>query len=307
MSIRSEVIWMDGEFVPYDDAKVHVLSHTLHYGLGVFEGIRTYTQPDGKGGIFKLDEHVQRLFDSAKMCRIPMPYSFEQVRQACLDTLKANKLTAAYIRPLVYLGYGQMGLGARQNQVHVAIAVWPWGAYLGDEGLQKGIRAGTSSFTRHAVNSNLQRAKVIGHYVNSILARYEANDHGYDEAIMLDQNGYVAEGTGENLFAIRHGKIKTPPITNILGGITRGTAIEILEHNGYEVIETTFGRDALYVSDEVFMTGTAAEVTPIREIDHRTVGNGEPGPVSKLVQKTYLDGVAGKVDWMREKITTYEI
>ena len=307
MSIRSEVVWMDGKMVPYDQANVHVLSHTLHYGLGVFEGIRAYQQPDGRGGIFKLDEHISRLFDSAKMCRIPMPYTFEQVREACLQTLKANKLTAGYIRPLVFLGHGQMGLGARGNQVHVAVAVWPWGAYLGDEGMKNGIRAGTSSFTRHAVNSNLQRAKVIGHYVNSILARYEAIDHGYEEAIMLDHNGYVAEGTGENLFAIRYGKVKTPPITNILGGITRETAIQIMQRHGHEVIETTFGRDALYVADEVFMTGTAAEVTPIREIDHRSVGDGTPGAICKQVQKTYLDGVAGKVDWMLPSITAYSV
>lgn len=307
MSIRSEAIWMDGKFVPYDQANVHVLSHTLHYGLGVFEGIRAYEQDDGCGGVFRLKEHLQRLFDSAKMCQITIPYSYETVFEACLETLKRNKLTAGYIRPLVFLGMGQMGLGARNNPVHVAIAVWPWGAYMGDEGLTKGIRAGTSSFTRHAVNSNLQRAKVIGHYVNSILARYEANQHGYDEAIMLDHNGYVAEGTGENLFAMRGGVIKTPSITNILGGITRDTAIRILRNEGYEVVETQFGRDALYVADEIFMTGTAAEVTPVREVDHRIVGDGTVGPISKRVQSVYLDGVRGKVDWMRPFITRYDV
>ena len=306
MSIRSEVIWMDGEFVPYDEAKVHVLSHTMHYGLGVFEGIRAYEQPDGLGGVFKLDEHLERLFDSAKMCQIPMPYDFATLHDACIETLRRNKLVGAYIRPLVFLGSGQMGLGARGNQVHVAIAVWPWGAYLGEDGMNNGIRAGTSSFTRHAVNSNLQRAKVIGHYVNSILARYEANDNGYDEAVMLDHNGYVAEGTGENLFAIRHGVVKTPSITNILGGITRKTAMQILAELGYDVIETQFGRDALYVADEVFMTGTAAEVTPIREIDHRQIGLGKPGPLTKQVQDIYLRGVRGHVPWMREFITRYE-
>jgi branched-chain amino acid aminotransferase len=241
------------------------------------------------------------------MCQITIPYSYETVFEACLETLKRNKLTAGYIRPLVFLGMGQMGLGARNNPVHVAIAVWPWGAYMGDEGLTKGIRAGTSSFTRHAVNSNLQRAKVIGHYVNSILARYEANQHGYDEAIMLDHNGYVAEGTGENLFAMRGGVIKTPSITNILGGITRDTAIRILRNEGYEVVETQFGRDALYVADEIFMTGTAAEVTPVREVDHRIVGDGTVGPISKRVQSVYLDGVRGKVDWMRPFITRYDV
>ncbi|MCB9742891.1 MAG: branched-chain amino acid transaminase [Alphaproteobacteria bacterium] len=305
MSVRSDVIWMDGAFVPFDEAKVHVLSHTLHYGLGVFEGIRCYEQPNGKPGVFRLDEHLRRLFDSAKMCLMEIPFSYAEVRQACMETISRNGLKDAYIRPLVYLGSGAMGLGAK-NQVHVSIAVWKWGAYMGEEGLNNGIKAGTSSFTRHAVNSNLQRAKVIGHYVNSILARYEANDNGYQEAIMLDHNGYVAEGTGENLFAIRDGLIKTPSVTNILGGITRKSVIEILQHEGYEVRETMFGRDALYIADEVFMTGTAAEVTPIREIDRRTVGTGSPGPITKMVQDVYLSGVRGKVDWMRGWITVVD-
>ncbi|MCP4807761.1 MAG: branched-chain amino acid transaminase [Proteobacteria bacterium] len=306
MSIKSDFIWMDGKLVPYEDATVHVLSHTLHYGLGVFEGIRSYEQAPGVGGIFKLDAHLERLFDSAKMCLLEVPFTYDQVREACLETLKANKLTEAYIRPIIFLGSGQMGLGARHNQVHVAIAVWKWGAYMGDEGLKKGIRAGTSSFTRHAVNSNLQRAKVIGHYVNSILARYEANMNGFDEAIMLDHNGFVAEGTGENLFAMRHGRVKTPSITNILGGITRKTSIQILRRLDYEVIETQFGRDLLYVADEVFMTGTAAEVTPVREVDHRQVGDGTPGVITGKVQDMYLSGVRGKVDWMQPMITRYE-
>lgn len=307
MSITSDYIWMDGDLVPFDQAKVHVLSHTLHYGLGVFEGIRSYEQSPGVGGIFKLDAHLERLFDSAKMCMMKVPFTYDQLREACIETLRVNKLTEAYIRPLIFFGAGQMGLGARNNQVHVAVGVWKWGAYMGDEGLENGIRAGTSSFTRHAVNSNLQRAKVIGHYVNSILARYEANDNGYDEAIMLDHNGYVAEGTGENLFAIRREKIKTPSITNILGGITRKTSIQILKKMDYEVIETQFGRDLLYVADEVFMTGTAAEVTPVREVDHRIVGDGTPGAVTLAVQDTYLRGVRGEVEWMRPFITRYEV
>lgn len=301
MGIESRYIWMDGTLVPYADATVHVLSHTLHYGLGVFEGIRCYKQPDGRGGIFKLDEHLRRLFDSAKMCLIDIPFSYEQVRNACLETLQANQFTEGYIRPIVFLGSGAMGLGARTNQVHVAVATWEWGAYLGEEGLNEGIRTATSTFTRHGVNANLQRAKVIGHYVNSILARYEANDNGFDEAIMLDQLGYVAEGTGENLFVIRDGTVKTPPTVNILAGITRRTAIQIMERQGIEVLETAFGRDALYVADEMFMTGTAAEITPIREVDRRPVGR--PGPITKAVQKTYLDGVRGQVDWMRAFIT----
>ena len=281
MSIESAYIWMDGELVPFADAKVHVLSHSLHYGLGVFEGIRSYEQEGGGGGVFKLDEHLRRLVDSAKMCRMDLTLSIADLRKACLDTLAKNEFSSAYIRPLVYLGMGGMGLGARNNPVHTSIIVWKWGAYLGDEGINNGIRVATSSFTRHHVNANLQRAKITGHYVNSILARYEANDNGYDEAIMLDHSGYVAEGTGENLFISRDGVIKTPPIVNILGGITRKTSIQILEHEGHKVQETTFGRDALYVADEIFMTGTAAEVTPVREVDRRTVG--PPGPITKMV------------------------
>lgn len=304
MSIRSEKIWMDGVLVPFDQANVHVLSHTLHYGLGVFEGIRCYEQPNGRAGVFKLDQHLRRLFDSARMCQLKIPFTQDEVHAACCETIAANGMKSAYIRPIVFLGAGAMGLGARNNPVHVAVAVWDWGAYLGDAGMQNGIRAQVSSFTRHAINSNLQRAKVIGHYVNSILSRYEAIDNGYDEAIMLDHNGYVAEGTGENLFAIRDGTIKTPTVTNILGGITRKTAIEILRYDGLEVVETQFGRDALYVADEVFMTGTAAEVTPVREIDRRVVGNGKPGPITQRVQQVYLQGVRGQVEWMQPFITT---
>ena len=305
MGIESRVIWMDGEFIPFDQAQVHLLSHTLHYGLGVFEGIRAYEQTDGRGGVFKLDEHVRRLVDSAKMCRIDLPYTADQIREACLETLKQNDFNEGYIRPIVFLGMGAMGLGARNNPVHVAVATWEWGAYLGDSGLQDGIRAATSSYTRHHVNANLQRAKIIGHYVNSILARYEANDNGYDEAIMLDQMGWVAEGTGENLFVIRDGVVKTPPVINILAGITRRTTIQILEHEGHPVKEMAFGRDALYVADEIFMTGTAAEITPIREVDRRRVGTGKPGELTRMDQDIYLSGVRGEVDWMRKFITRY--
>ena len=303
MGIESRAIWMDGELVPYDQANIHVLSHTLHYGLGVFEGIRSYRQPGGGGGVFKLNEHIRRLMDSAKMCRMEMPFTAEQLREACLETLRANEFDEAYVRPIVFLGAGQMGLGARGNTVHVAIATWKWGAYLGDDGMNQGIRTATSSFTRHHVNANLQRAKVIGHYVNSILAKYEANDNGFDEAIMLDQHGSVAEGTGENLFVMRDGIVKTPPTVNILAGITRRTAIDILAQEGIQVHEMPFGRDALYVADEIFMTGTAAEITPVREVDRREVG--EPGPITKRVQQTYLAGVKGEVDWMKPFITTY--
>jgi len=303
MGIESKFIWMDGKLVPFEQAQIHVLSHTLHYGLGAFEGIRAYKQKDGSGGIFKLDEHLRRLFDSARMCRMKIPFSFEEVRQACIDTLRANEFTEAYIRPIVFLGSGAMGLGARTNPVHVTIATWEWGAYLGEEGLSKGIRVATSSYTRHHINANLQRAKIIGHYVNSILARYEADDNGYDEAIMLDQSGFVAEGTGENLFVMRGNTIKTPPTVNILAGITRFTAIDILKHAGYEVKTDLFGRDALYVADEIFMTGTAAEITPVREVDRLPLHS--PGPLTQLVQSTYLSGVRGEVDWMKEYITRF--
>lgn len=303
MGIESRFIWMDGKLVPFDDAKVHVLSHTLHYGLGVFEGIRSYRQATGGGGVFRLDEHLKRLMDSARMCRIDMPCTQADLRHACLETLRANEMEEAYIRPIAFFGMGKMGLGARDNPVHVAIAVWDWGKYLGDDGVLNGIRVQTSSFTRHHVNSNLQRAKVIGHYVNSILARYEAIDNGYDEAIMLDGSGYVAEGTGENLFAVRDGVVKTPPVVNILGGITRKTAMEILRHEGVVVQETHFGRDAIYIADEVFLSGTAAEITPVREADRRVIG--PPGPVTRRVQELYGAGVRGEVDWLKKYITAW--
>ncbi len=305
MTIESKYVWMDGEMVPFEDANVHMLSHTLHYGLGAFEGIRSYRQHNGGGGIFKLDEHLHRLFDSAKMCRMKMPFEFETVRQACIDTLKANEFEEAYIRPIVFLGHGAMGLGTRHNPVRVAIATWKWGAYLGDEGIQQGIRVGTSSYTRHHINANLQRAKIIGHYVNSILARYEANDNGYDEAIMLDHSGYVAEGTGENLFVIKDGLVKTPPVVNILAGITRKTSLEILKHEGIECVEMPFGRDAMYVADEVFMTGTAAEITPVRECDRLPIGDGTPGKITRMVQDIYSRGVRGEISWMTQHITRY--
>jgi branched-chain amino acid aminotransferase len=303
MGIESQYIWMDGEMVPFKDANVHILSHTLHYGLGAFEGIRAYTQADGTGGVFKLKEHLERLFDSAKMCRMKMPFTLDTIHDACLETLRINNFKEAYIRPIVYLGHGAMGLGARDNPVRLSIATWEWGAYLGDDGLENGISVGTSSYTRHHVNANLQRAKIIGHYVNSILARYEANENGYKEAIMLDHSGYVAEGTGENLFVIRDGRVKTPPVVNILAGITRRTAIDILERNGIRVDEQPFGRDALYVADEVFMTGTAAEITPVSQVDRLDVGKGKPGPITRMVQETYSKGVRGEIDWMKKFVT----
>ena len=299
---KVEKIWMDGELVAWEDANVHILTHTLHYGLGAFEGIRCYETDDGRSAIFRLEEHVRRLFDSAHIATMDVAFTQEQIVEACIETVRVNGLKSCYLRPLIFLGDGAMGLGA-MNDARVAIVVWKWGAYLGDEGLEKGIKACISSFTRPGVNMLMAKGKIVGHYVNSILARYEANDNGFDEAVMLDQQGYVAEGTGENLFVMRDGVVKTPPVVNILAGITRRTAIEILEKHGREVLEMPFGRDALYVADEIFMTGTAAEITPVREVDRRAVG--EPGPITREVQRTYLDGVRGKVDWMKDFITTY--
>lgn len=304
MSVRSDFIWFDGDFVPYDDATVHVLSHTLHYGLGVFEGIRAYEQPDGKAGIWRLEAHMRRFVDSLKMMRWDSPYTLEDLCAACLETLRKNSFSSAYLRPLAFLGSGQMGLGARGNQLHTVVAAWPWGAYLGEDGMAKGVRLQTSTFTRHHPNAALQRAKVVGHYVNSILARYEANENGFDEALMLDGHGLVAEGTGENVFVIRDGVVSTPPVTNILPGITRESVIDICRHEGIEIRERPFGRDAFYTADEAFMCGTAAEVTPVVELDRRPVGDGVPGPITARIQKLYLSAVRGEVDWLKDSITT---
>jgi len=303
MGIESDYIWMDGELVPFDQAKVHVLSHTLHYGLGAFEGIRAYEQPDGRAGIFRLPEHIGRLLDSIRMARLPDNWTADQLTAACKEVMKANGFTAAYLRPIAFMGTGAMGLGARSNPLHMVIAAWSWGAYLGDEAMANGVKLKTSSFSRNHPNAALSRAKIVGHYVNSIMARYEANDDGFDEALMLDHHGFVAEGTGENVFVIKDGVIKTPPVANILPGITRRTVIEILEHEGYEVKEQLFGRDAFYVADEAFMCGTAAEVTPIGSVDRRPVGTGKPGELTSRVQKLYLDGVHGKIDWLKKHIT----
>lgn len=303
MGIESDFVWIDGEMVPFAEAKVHVLTHTLHYGLGAFEGIRAYEQDDGRAGIWRLGAHLERLVDSVRMIRLPMQYSQEELTEACCEVLRVNEFSEAYLRPLVIIGDGAMGLGARTNKVHTIIAAWKWGAYLGDEGLEKGVRLKTSSFSRNHPNAAMSRAKIVGHYVNSILARYEANDDGYDEALMLDHHGFVAEGTGENVFVIKNGVVKTPPVTNILPGITRKSVMQILEHEGYRVKEQLFGRDAFYVADEAFMCGTAAEVTPIAEVDRRKVGTGGRGPITTRVQQIYADAVRGRVDWLRDSIT----
>lgn len=291
---KVDKVWMDGKLVAWDDANVHILTHTLHYGLGVFEGIRCYKLHDGRSAIFRLNEHTRRLFDSAKIMTLPMTYTEEQVNQACIETVRANKIAECYLRPLAYLGDGAMGLGA-VNPTRLAIAVWKWGAYLGDEGLQKGIRAKVSSFTRAGVNTLMAKGKVVGHYVNSILAKREAQAAGYQEAIMLDPQGYVAEASGENIFVVRDGRISTPPQgTSILAGITRDTIMTLCAEMGLQVTERPISRDELYIADEVFMCGTAAEVTPVSELDNRKIGSGTRGPITQRVQERYFQVVRGK-------------
>ncbi|MEM6929208.1 MAG: branched-chain amino acid transaminase [Myxococcota bacterium] len=303
MSIESDWIWMDGEFVPFREAKVHVLTHTLHYGLGAFEGIRAYEQPDGRAGIWRLDAHLERLLASMQITRIPSPFSIDELRLACTDVLLKNKFTSAYLRPLAYIGEGSMGLGARTNRVHVSVAAWEWGSYLGDEGVERGISLKTSTFTRNHPNAAPAHAKIVGHYVNSILARYEASDDGYDEALMLDHRGLVAEGTGENLFVVRDGRVFTPPPINILPGITRQSVIDILRLDDIEVVEQPMSRDALYVADEVFLCGTAAEITPVRSLDRLDIGDGKPGELTRRIRAQYGLAVRGKIDVFTEDIT----
>jgi branched-chain amino acid aminotransferase len=291
---KVDKIWMDGEMVDWDKAQVHILTHTLHYGLGVFEGIRCYLCQDGKSAIFRLNEHIDRLFESALISQMTIPYSREEVRQAVKSILKVNNLREGYIRPIVYIGDGEMGLYVKDYPVRVAIACWPWGAYLGEEGLSKGIRVKISSFTRHHVNVFMTKAKICGSYVNSILAKKEVTAMGYDEALLLDTEGYICEASGENIFMVRDGVITTPPPTAILKGITRDAVIAIAHDKGINVVEQRFTRDELYVADEAFFTGTAAEVTPIREVDDRKIGGGRRGPITEKIQGAFFDAVQGK-------------
>jgi branched-chain amino acid aminotransferase len=293
MLAKTEKIWMDGKFVDWDKANIHVLTHSLHYGLGVFEGIRCYETDKGPA-IFRLDEHVDRLFNSAHIFLMDIPFSKGEIRDAIVDTVKVNRTKECYIRPLVYIGYGAMGLYPKENPVNVSIAVWPWGAYLGDKGLSEGIRVKTSSFIRNHVNANMTRGKVSGYYVNSQLAKKEAVLCGYDEAILLDTEGYVSEGSGENVFIVRNGLLKTTPLTSILEGITRNSLITIAQDEGIRTVEERFTRDELYIADEAFFTGTAAEVTPIRESDGRVIGNGKPGAITRKLQSIFFDVVKGK-------------
>jgi len=291
---KVDKIWFDGKLIPWEQANVHVMTHTLHYGLGVFEGIRCYKLRDGRSAIFRLEEHIRRLFDSAHISMLPMPYTQEQIVAACVETVRANGLDECYLRPIVFMGAGEMGLGARSNPTHVAVAAWRWGAYLGDEGLKRGIRAKVSSFQRAGVNTLMSKGKINGHYVNSILAKREVQAIGYDEAIMLDTQGYVSEASGENIFVVRDGEVATPPLgVSILGGITRSSVMTIMQGLGLTVHERLISRDELYIADEVFMVGTAAEVTPVRELDDRKIGIGSRGPVTEKVQSAYFDAVRG--------------
>ncbi len=291
---KSEKIWMDGSFVNWDDANIHILTHTLHYGLGVFEGIRCYLCDDGSSAIFRLKEHVGRLFDSAHIGEISIPFSKEEISHAILDTLRINSQQEGYVRPIVFIGTGSMGVHPRENPVRVAIITWPWGAYLGTEGLTNGIRVKISTFTRHHINVMMTKAKICGNYVNSILARVEAAREGYDEAILLDPQGYVSEASGENIFIVKNGCLKTPPLSSILPGITRDTIITLAREMEIGVIEQAFSRDELYIADEAFFTGTAAEVTPIREVDNRIVGDGRPGSITRKIQQAFFDIVKGR-------------
>jgi branched-chain amino acid aminotransferase len=293
-AVSGDSIWIDGEWVKWSDANVHILTHTLHYGLGVFEGIRCYETADGRSAIFRLPEHVRRLFESAHINLLDVPFGRETIEEVCLESLRRNGLTAGYVRPLVFLGDGEMGLNPGGNPVRVAVAAWSWGKYLGDEGLARGIRAKVSTFSRHHVNAKMTKGKTCGDYVNSVLAKREALLDGYDEAIMLDTQGLVSEATGENLFVVRDGAIATPTLHSILGGITRASVIDFARDAGIEVVERAITRDELYVSDEVFLTGTAAEVTPIREIDHRSIGSGRRGPIAERLQTRFFDVVAGR-------------
>jgi branched-chain amino acid aminotransferase len=291
---KTDVIWLDGSWVRWDDARVPILTHTLHYGLGVFEGIRCYRADNGRSAVFRLREHVQRLYRSAHIVELDIPFAADEIERAILDTLRSNRLAEGYIRPLVFLGDGAMGLLPADNPVRVAIAVWPWGAYLGDEGLERGIRAKVSSFTRHHPNVMMSKSKTCGNYVNSILAKREVVRQGYDEAILLDPSGLVAEASGENIFIARDGTLKTPPLGSILEGITRDSVIAIARDKGIGVVEQSFARDELYVADEAFLTGTAAEVTPVREIDDRRIGAGSRGPLTRTIQSTFFDAVRGR-------------
>jgi len=301
MADRDGVIWFDGEMVPWREAQVHVLTHTLHYGLGVFEGVRAYDAEKGTA-IFRLQAHTDRLFDSAKILGMNMRFDKQTLLDAQTAVVRENGLKSAYLRPMCFYGAEGMGIRADNLKVHTIVAAWEWGSYLGEDGMTKGIRIKTSSLTRHHVNISMCKAKANGHYINSILALQEAMADGYDEALLLDVEGFVAEGSGENIFIIKNGVIYTPELTSALAGITRDTITHLADDLGYQVKEKRITRDEVYVCDEAFFTGTAAEVTPIRELDNRTIGNGARGPITEEIQTRYFDLVHGRLnkyhDWL---------
>jgi len=295
MADRDGWIWFDGQMVPWRQATIHVLTHSLHYGMAVFEGVRAYHSAKGTA-IFRLPEHTRRLFNSAKIFQIEIPFSTQEIIQAQCAVVRDNQLESCYIRPLVWVGSEKLGVAKIGNRIHVAIAAWPWGAYLGEEGLSRGIRVKTSSYTRHHVNVSMVRAKASGYYVNSILANAEVTAHGYDEALLLDTEGYVSEGAGENVFMVRDGVLYTPDLASCLDGITRSAVITLAQDLGISVREKRITRDEMYCADELFFTGTAAEVTPIRELDDRSIGEGRRGPVTERLQSLFFDVVGGKAE-----------
>ena len=301
-SDRDGVIWMDGEMVPWRDATTHVLTHTLHYGMGVFEGVRAYKAEKGPA-IFRLQDHTRRLFNSAHILGMKIPFDHETVNQAQIEAIRQNNLESGYIRPMAFYGSEGMGLRADNLKVHLSVAAWEWGAYLGEENLKNGIRIRVSSYTRHHVNVSMCRAKANGHYINSMLALQEAIETGYDEALLLDTNGFVMEGSGENLFIVRDGVIYTPDLTSALDGITRSTAMRIIADEGLELVEKRITRDEVYICDEAFFTGTAAEVTPIRELDNRPIGSGTRGPITEKIQSRFFDAVHGRIPEYEEWLT----
>lgn len=301
--VTGEEIWLDGQWVPWANANVHILTHSLHYGLGVFEGIRCYRTDAGESAVFRLHEHMRRLYDSAHINLMSVPFEIDVVTAAVCEALRRNHLEEGYIRPLVFIGDGAMGLHPGANPVRVAVIAWAWGKYLGEDGMARGIRAKVSSFSRHHVNAKMTNGKTCGDYVNSILAKREAVLDGYDEAVMLDTQGLVSECTGENIFVVRDGVLYTPMTHSVLNGITRASMIDLARDRGFEVVETTLTRDDLYIADEIFLTGTAAEVTPIRELDHRQIGAGRRGPVAEVLQAAYFDAVAGRDPKHRDWLT----
>jgi len=302
MHAREGKIWMDGKLVDWRSANIHVLTHSLHYGMAVFEGVRAYNTVNG-AAIFRLQEHTRRLLNSAKIFQMSVPYDMDTLMEAQKEVVRVNELESCYIRPIIWIGSEKLGIAAKGNTVHVAIAAWPWGAYLGEDGLARGIRVKTSSFTRHHVNVSMVRAKASGYYVNSILANQEALTDGYDEALLLDTEGFVSEGSGENVFIVKEGRIYTPDLASCLDGITRNSVLTMARDLGIEVTEKRITRDEMYCCDEAFFTGTAAEVTPIRELDNRVIGSGKRGPITEKLQSLFFDTVAGKAPQYSQWLT----